>query len=62
MGNSIYPITRPIEFLIENVAYHFLDLRQSYLKIKFNVANINGSNLSADTKPGFVNCPIAPLF
>ena len=40
---KIYPITKledsgPIEFLIENTTDHFLDLKQSYLNIKFKVA------------------------
>ena len=39
---KIYPITKledsgPIEFLTENATDHFLDLRQSYLNIKFKV-------------------------
>ena len=42
---KIYPIT---EFLIENATNHFLDLRQSYLNIKFKVVNGDGSNLVAD--------------
>ena len=41
---NIYLITkledsRPIEFVIENTTDHFLDLRQSYLDIKFKMAN-----------------------
>ena len=52
---KIYPITKlkdsgPIEFLIENATDHFLDLRQSYLNIKFKVVNNNGSNLAANAK------------
>ena len=48
-----YPITKledsgPIEFLIENATNHSLDLRQSYLHIKFKVAKSDGSNLAAD--------------
>ena len=54
---KIYPITKledsgPIEFLIENATDHFLDLRQSYLNIKFKVVNKNGSNLAANAKAG----------
>ena len=54
---KIYPITKledsgPIEFLIENATDHFLDLRQSYLNIKFKVVNNNGSNLAANAKAG----------
>ena len=54
---KIYPITKledsgPIEFLIENATDHFLDLRQSYLNIKFKVVNNNGSNLAANAKVG----------
>ena len=64
---KIYPITKledsgPIEFLIQKAADHFLDLRQSYLKIKFKVTNSDGLNLAADVKAGLVNYPIASLF
>ena len=52
----------PIEFLIENPTDYFLDLRQSYLNIKFKVVNSNGSNLAANAKKGLVNYPIASLF
>ena len=46
---KIYPITKledsgQIEILKENVRNHFLDLRQSYLNIKFKVVNSHGSN------------------
>ena len=63
---KIYPITKledsgPIEFLIENATDQFLDLRQSYLNIKFKVASSDGSNLVADAKAGLVNYPIASL-
>ena len=65
--DKIYPITKledsgPTEFLIENATDHFLDLRQSYLNIKFKVANSDGSNLSAYAKAGLVNYPTASLF
>ena len=65
--DKIDPITKledsgPIEFLIENATDHFLDLRQSYLNIKFKVVNNNGSNLAAEAKAGFINYPIASLF
>ena len=65
--DKIYPITTledsgPIEFLIENATDHFLDLKQSYLNIKFKVVNSDDSNLAADTKAGLVNYPIASLF
>ena len=64
---KIYPITKledsgPIEFVIENATDHLLDLRQSYLNIKFNVVSSNGSSLAADAKAGLVNYPIASLF
>ena len=64
---KIYPITKledsePIEFLIENVIDHFLDLKQSYLNIKFKAINCDASDLTADTKAGLVNYPIASLF
>ena len=54
---KIYSITKledsgPTEFLIENATDHFLDLRQSYLNIKFKVVNNNGSNLAANAKVG----------
>ena len=67
MFKKIYPITKlqdsePIEFLIENATDHFLDLRQSYLNMKFKVANNDGSNLAADAKADLVNYPIASLF
>ena len=46
---KIYLITklqdsRPTEFLIENMTNHSLGLRQSYLNIKFKVANSDGSS------------------
>ena len=61
-----YPITKledsgPIEFLIENATDHSLGMRQSYLHIKFKVANSDGSNLAADTKADLVNYSIASL-
>ena len=61
-----YPITKledsgPIEFLIENATDHSLDLRQSYLHIKFKVAKSDGSNLAADAKADLVNYSIASL-
>ena len=65
---KICPITKmedsgPIEYLIENATdYHFVDLRQSYLNIKFKVVNSDGSNLAADAKAGLVNYLIASLF
>ena len=64
---KIYSITKledsgPIQFLIQNATDHFLDLRQSYLNIKFKVANSDGSNLAADAKVGLVNYPIVSLF
>ena len=64
---KIYLITKsedsgPIEFLIENATDRFLNLRQSYLNIKFKVVNSNGSSLVADIKTGLSNCPIASLF
>ena len=64
---KIYPITKledcgPIEFLIENATEHFLDLKKSYLNIKFKVVNSDGSNLAANAKVGLVNYPIASLF
>ena len=40
----------------------FLDLKQSYLNIKFKLANSDGSNLAADAKAGLANYPIASLF
>ena len=51
----------PIEFLIENATDHSLDLRQSYLHIKFKVANSDGSNLAADAKADLVNYSTASL-
>ena len=64
---KVYPITKledsgPIEILIENARDYFLDLRQSYLNIKFKVANSDGSNLAVYTKAGLLNYPIALLF
>ena len=64
---KFYPITKlkdsgPTQFLIENAADHSLDLRQSYLNIKFKVMNSDGSNLAADAKAGLINYPIASLF
>ena len=64
---KIYLITKsedsgPIEFLIENATDRFLNLRQSYLNIKFKMVNSNGSSLVADIKTGLSNCPIASLF
>ena len=50
------------EFLIENASNHFLDLRQSYLNIKFKVANSDDSNLAVNTKVYKVNYPIVSLF
>ena len=63
---KIYPINKledsgPIEFLIENVTDHFLDLRQSYLNIKFKVVNSGGSNSADDAKAGLFNYSIASL-
>ena len=62
-----HPITKlgdsgPIEFLIENATYHFQDLRQSYLNIKFMVMKSDGSNLPAEAKAGLVTYPIPSLF
>ena len=64
---KIYPITKledsgPNEFLKENATDHFLDLKQSYLNIKFKGTNSDGSNLAADAKAGLVNYPVASLF
>ena len=64
---KICPITKledsgPIEFPIENATDHFLDLRQSYLDIKFKVVNSDGLNLAADAKADLVNYPIDSLF
>ena len=64
---KIYTITKledsgPIEFLIENATNHFLNLRQSYLNIKFKVANSDDSNLAVNTKVYKVNYPIVSLF
>ena len=52
---KIYPITKLedsglIEFLRENVTPYLLDLRQSYLNIKFKVVSSDSSNLVADKK------------
>ena len=64
---KIYTITKledsgPNEFLIENASNHFLDLRQSYLNIKFKVVNSDDSNLAVNTKVYKVNYPIVSLF
>ena len=64
---NIYPTTKledsvPIEFLVQNTTDHFLDLKQSYLNIKFKGVNSDGSNFSADSKAGLVNYPIVSLF
>ena len=50
-----------ISFLIENVTDQFMDLRQSYLNIRFKVVNSDGSNLATDAKAGLVNYSIASL-
>ena len=59
---KIYPITGPIEFLIENVIDYFLDLRQSCLNLKFKMVNSGGLNSAVNEKAGSVNYPIASLF
>ena len=64
---KVYRITKledsgPIGFLIKYATDHFLDLRQSYLTIKFKVVNSDRSNLAASAKAGLVNYPFASLF
>ena len=45
-----------------NVTNLSLDLRRSYVNMKFNVVNSDGSNLAADAKAALVNYPNASLF
>ena len=45
-----------------NVTNLLLDLRRSYVNMKFNVVNSDGSNLAADAKVGLVNSFITSLF
>ena len=49
-------------FLMGNVTNLLLDLRRSYVNMKFNVVNSDGSNLAADAKVGLVNYFITSLF
>ena len=64
---DIYPITKledtgPIEFVIDNASDKFLDLNNSFLKVKCKITIANGQNLAEADKVSVINYPVSSLF
>ena len=64
---DIYPIAKledngPIEFVIDNASDKFLDLNNSFLKVKRKITKANGQNLVEADKVSVINYPVSPLF
>ena len=64
---DIYPITKledngPIEFGIDNASDKFLDLNNSFLKVKCKTTKANGQNLADADKVSVINYPVSSLF
>ena len=62
-----HPITplceySPIEFLIENNGYAFIDLRQNRLQVKCKIVKSNGEPVTNTDKVAFVNLPLQSLW
>lgn len=68
MYEDIFPFNNslddlgPIEFIIENSTDKFLDLANSYLKIKFKILKSDGNTIASEDKVTVINNPIASLF
>ena len=63
---DIYPITKlqdngPIEFVIDNASDRFLDLSNSFLKVKCKIAKPGSQNLAETDKVSVINYPISSL-
>ena len=64
---DIYPITKledngPVEFVIDNASDKFLDLNNSFLKVKCKIKKGNGQNLAEADKVSVTNYPVSSLF
>ena len=64
---DIYPITKledngPVEFVIDNASDKFLDLNNSFLKVKCKITKANGQNLAEADKVSVINYPVSSLF
>ena len=64
---DIYPITKledngPIEFVIDNASDKFLDLNNSFLKVKCKITKANGQNLADADKVSVINYLVSFLF
>ena len=64
---NIYPINKledngTIEFVIDNTSDKFLDLNNSFLKVKCKTTKANGQNLAEAHKVSVINYPVSSLF
>ena len=64
---NIYPVTNledggSIEFMLENNSVQFLDLANSFLKLKCKITKANGTNIVAEDVVTMINYPIASLY
>ena len=64
---DIYPITKlkdngPIEFVIDNASDNFLDLNNSFLKVKCKITKANGQNLAEADEVSVIDYPVSSLF
>ena len=64
---NIYPINKledngPIEFVIDNTSDEFLDLNNSFLKVKCKITKANGQNLAEAHKVSVISYLVSSLF
>ena len=64
---DIYPIIKledngPVEFVIDNASDKFLDLNNSFLKVKCKITKANGQNLADADKVSVINYLVSFLF
>ena len=64
---DIYPVTnldngRSTKIMFENNSLQFLDLANSYLKLKWRIIKGNGTNIVTTDAVTLINYPIASLF
>ena len=64
---DIYPITKlkdngQIEFVIDNASDKFLNLNNSFFKVKCRITKANGQNLAEVEKVSVINYPVSSLF
>ena len=62
-----FPITKlddngPVEFVIENATEKFIDLINTYMRVKMKVVKADGSDLGAEDKVSVTNYPIGTIF